>query len=285
MDKAFFLISRRIVIPMVDTRAGRQSQKALLVISFGTKHQDTRLKTIDASEQVLSKAFPDHDLKRAFTAQKIIKIMWERDGIEVDSVQKAAEKIYQDGYREVLAQPLHVLNGSEYYDLLRDLAPYADKFEKLTVGSPLLSSPEDYLSLVEAVADELPDLGKGEAVVLMGHGTDHPANASYPALDYTFKRQGYKLVHIGTVEGFPGFEDVCRYLEEDKVEIVYLMPLMLVAGEHAKNDMAGEGEESWKSRLESAGYQVEARLIGLGEMAGVQQMYVDHARKANPPIS
>lgn len=271
------------MIPMVDARDERPCQKALLVISFGTTHQDTRLKTIDASEQVLSKAFPDHDLKRAFTSQKIIKIMRERDGIEVDSVQEAAEKIHQDGYREVLAQPLHVLNGSEYHDLLRDLTPNASKFEKLVVGSPLLSNPDDYLSLVEAVADELPDPGKGEAVVLMGHGSDHPANAAYPALDYTFKSQGYKQVHIGTVEGFPGIDDVCRLLEEDDVNKVFLIPLMVVAGEHAKNDMAGEGQESWKSRLESAGYQVEARLIGLGEMAGVQRMYVDHARKATPP--
>lgn len=271
------------MIPMSNLKAGKQSQKALLVISFGTTHLDTRLKTIDASEQVISKAFPDHDLKRAYTSQKIIKILRERDGIEVDSVQEVLEKIYQDGYREVLAQPLHVLNGYEYHKLLRDLASYTSKFDKLAVGSPLLSSPEDYPSLVEALADEIPGLGKEEALVLLGHGTDHPANAAYPALDDTFKRQGYKQVCIGTVEGLPGFDDVCRYLEEDTVQKVYLMPLMVVAGEHAKQDMAGEDEESWKSRLKRAGYQVEAQLVGLGEMTGIQQMYIDHARKAKSP--
>ncbi len=268
----------------MDTEVGNhkkgKTKKALLVISFGTTHQDTLVKTINASEQALAVAFPDRDLKRAFTAQKIIKILRDRDGIEVDTVSQAAEKLHQEGYRDVLAQPLHVLNGSEYHSLLRDLAPFAEKFDTLSVGSPLLSSSDDYLSLVEAMADEMPDLGKGEAVVLMGHGTDHPANASYPALDYTFKRQDYKLVHIGTVEGFPGINDVCRLLEDARVTRVFLMPLMVVAGDHAKNDMAGESEESWKSRLEAAGYQVEVRLIGLGEMAGIQQMYVDHAWKA-----
>jgi sirohydrochlorin cobaltochelatase len=257
--------------------------KALLVISFGTTHRDTRRKTIDASEQVLADAFPDHDLKRAFTAKKIIRILRDRDGVDVDTVHQAAEKILKNGYWEVLVQPLHVLNGSEYHELLRELSPFAKKFDRLAVGAPLLSSPEDYVNLVEAVADEIPELKEGETVVFMGHGTEHPANASYPALDYTFKRQGYKQVHIGTVEGIPDFDDVIQQLEESGAKKVYLLPMMVVAGDHAKNDMAGVDEDSWKSRLEAAGYSVEAKLVGLGEMAGIQQMYVDHACKAEPP--
>jgi sirohydrochlorin cobaltochelatase len=261
----------------------RQSTNALLVISFGTTYPETRAKTIEASEQALAGAFPDHDLKRAFTAQKIIRILRERDGIEVDSVSEAIEKIYQAGYREVLAQPLHMLNGEEFHDLVHDLAPYARKFEKLSIGNPLLSSPGDYLALVDAVVGALPAPKQGEAVVFMGHGTQHPAHASYAALDYTFKRQGHLHVHVGTVEGLPGLEDVIQFLEAAKAKKITLLPLMLVAGNHAQIDMAGDEADSWKSKLQAAGYEVDARLVGLGEMPGVQQMYIDHARSAEPP--
>lgn len=258
----------------------KKSEKALLVISFGTTHHETRQKTIDASEKALAEAFPQYDLKRAFTAQKIIKILKERDGIEVDSVRQAIEKIYQAGYREVLAQPLHVINGSEFHDLIHDLALYSNKFEQFAVGAALLTSQKDYQDMVQAISAVIPDAGEREAIIFMGHGTEHPANTSYAALDYTFKRMGYKHCHIGTVEGSPRLDDVIDQLEADEIRKVTLMPLMVVAGEHAKNDMAGDEEDSWKNLLEAAGYQVDTLLIGLGELEGIQSMYIEHARSA-----
>ena len=255
-------------------------KKALLVISFGTSYKDTREKTIDVSEQALAASFPEYDLKRAFTSQIIIDILSDRDGIEVDNVSEAIEKLYQEGYGEVLVQPLHVINGAEYTDLMNELAPYQDKFAKLAIGSPLLTSSDDYKAMVAAVSAAMPEIGENEAIVLMGHGTHHHANSAYGALDYTFKAEGYSNVYVGTVEGYPELDDVMTWLEVNGIEKVSLMPLMVVAGDHAQNDMAGDEDDSWKVILKSAGYEVDTLLVGLGEMEGIHQMYVEHAHAA-----
>ena len=255
-------------------------KKALLVISFGTSYKDTREKTIVVSENALAEAFPDYDLKRAFTSNIIIKVLKDRDGIEVNNVTEAIEEIYAEGYGEVLVQPLHVINGAEYHDLKNELAPYADKFAKFSLGSPLLTHSADYVSMVEAVAAQLPALGEKEAVVFMGHGTHHHANAAYGALDYTLKLNGYPNVYVGTVEGSPTLDDVMQHLDADGIEKVTLMPLMVVAGDHAQNDMAGDEDDSWKVILKAAGYEVDTLLVGLGEMEGIHQMYIEHAQTA-----
>lgn len=255
-------------------------KKALLVISFGTSYKDTREKTIDVSEKALAAAFPEFDQKRAFTSQIIIDILSDRDGIEVDNVTEAIEKLYQEGYGEVLVQPLHVINGAEYSDLVAELTPYKGKFAKLVIGQPLLSSVDDYKTMVASVNAAMPELGENEAVVFMGHGTHHHANSAYGALDYTFKTEGYLNVYIGTVEGYPALEDVIHWLEVDGIEKVTLMPLMVVAGDHAQNDMAGDEDDSWKVILKGAGYEVDTLLVGLGEMEGIHEMYIDHARAA-----
>ena len=255
-------------------------KKALLVVSFGTSYKDTREKTIDVSEQALAAAFPDYDQKRAFTSQTIIDILADRDGIEVDNVDQAIEKIYTEGYGEVLVQPLHVITGEEYHDLIKALAPYEKKFAKLVIGQPLLSSADDYKAMVAAVSAVMPELGENEAMVFMGHGTHHPANSAYGALDYTFKTEGYANVYVGTVEGYPALEDVMHWLEIDGIEKVTLMPLMVVAGDHAQNDMAGDEDDSWKVILKGAGYEVDTLMVGLGEIEGIHDMYIEHARAA-----
>jgi sirohydrochlorin cobaltochelatase len=256
------------------------NKKALLVVSFGTSYADTREKTIGASEKALAAAFPDYDLKRAFTAQTIIDILKSRDGIETDNVAGAIEKLYKEGYGEVLVQPLHVINGEEYDGLLSDLAPYSKKFAKLIIGKPLLNGFEDYKAMVAAVSPSMPELGEHDAVVFMGHGTPHFANSAYGLMDYTFKANGYPHVYVGTVEGYPDLESVMHFLKADGIEKVTLMPLMIVAGDHAQNDMAGDEDSSWKVILKSAGYEVDTRLVGLGEMDGIHQMYIQHAQEA-----
>ncbi len=240
-------------------------KKALLVVSFGTSYADTREKTIGASEKALAAAFPGYDLKRAFTAQTIIDILKNRDGIETDNVAEAIEKLYQEGYGEVLIQPLHVINGEEYDDLLLDLAPYSEKFAKLIIGKPLLNNPEDYKAMLPAVSTAIPELGEHDAVVFMGHGTPHFANSAYGLMDYAFKAGGYPHVYVGTVEGYTDLESVMYFLKKDGIEKVTLLPLMIVAGDHAQNDMAGDEDDSWKVILKSAGYEVDARLWGLAK--------------------
>ena len=206
--------------------------------------------------------------------------MRDRDGIEVDNVTEAIDKIYAEGYGEVLVQPLHVINGSEYDDLVAELAPYAHSFAKFAVGRPLLTSYEDYLAIVDAVSAAMPEIGENEAVVFMGHGSHHDANAAYTELDYVFKDEGYTNVYVGTVEGFPLIGTVMKALEADGIEKVILMPLMVVAGDHAQNDMAGDEDDSWKVILKGEGYEVDTLLVGLGEMEGIHQIYIDHVQAA-----
>ena len=259
------------------------SKKALLVVSFGTSYADTRAKTIEATEKALAAAFPDYDLKRAFTSQTIIDILKKRDGIEIDNAGQAIEKIYKDGYSEVLVQPLHVMNGEEYHSLLVELNPYMDKFAKFSMGSPLLSSHEDYVAAIEALDEEMPARGEKEAVVFMGHGTHHPADAAYAAMNYVLQDEGYTDVFVGTVEGYPTLDTIIKSLEAAEIEKVTLMPFMIVAGDHAQNDMAGDEEGSWKVILKSKGYEVETVLKGLGEMKGIQKIYIEHAKAALEP--
>ena len=255
-------------------------EKALLVASFGTTYKETREKTIAAVEKDLAAAFPDYDVKRTFTSEKIIRILKSREGIVVDTTREALENIYQAGYKELIVQPLHILNGFEYHDVVVEMRAYAGKFESMKLGAPLLSSSEDYNDLVKALVKDMPEVGAGEAVVLMGHGTAHPANSAYPAMEYTFKRFGYNSVYVGMVEGAPELSDVMEMLERDGIKKVTLMPLMLVAGNHVELDMAGDEEDSWKSILTAAGYQVETILKGIGEVDAVRQMYVEHAQSA-----
>ena len=256
------------------------SKKALLVISFGTSYAGTRKKTIEAAEADLSQAFAGYDLKRAFTSHGVINKLRKRDNLEVDTVSQAVEKLLAEGYSEVIAQPLHVINGTEYHLVLRELKPRAGQFEKFAVGVPLLSHHRDYLAVVEALRAEFPPFQPEEAVVLMGHGSEHPADSAYAALDYVFKDEGLSQVYVGTVEGYPTLDTVIKHLEADKVKSVLLMPFMLVAGDHAINDMAGDEPDSWKSILTSKGFAVQTRLVGLGELEKIRQIYVDHARAA-----
>jgi sirohydrochlorin cobaltochelatase len=256
------------------------NKKALLVISFGTSYADTREKTITATENALVHIFPDYNLKRAFTSQVVIDKLKKRDGIVIDNVTQAIEKLYVEGYQEILVQPLHVIPGVEYESAIDELTPFMQKFARLTVGAPLLAHPEDYETVVNALCGELPKTSNAEAVVFMGHGSSHPANAAYSKLERVFKGKGYSNVYIATVEGTPKLESVIESLKADEIQKVTLIPFMFVAGDHALNDMAGDSQESWKSILERKGYTVDVRLVGLGEIEKIRQIYIAHAQSA-----
>ncbi|RKD21416.1 sirohydrochlorin cobaltochelatase [Caminicella sporogenes DSM 14501] len=256
------------------------NKKAILVVSFGTSYADTRKLTIEATEKRFAEEFPDYDIVRAFTAQTIINILKERDKIDVYNVKEALDYLKSQKYSEVIIQPLHIMNGAEYDELLAQVAAYEGDFDKLKVGKPLLTTTEDYLEVVKALKAQLPELKDDEAVVFMGHGTHHFANATYSELEYVLHDLGHKNVFVGTVEGYPGLEQVMNRLKENNIKKVTLMPFMLVAGDHATNDMAGDEDDSWKTVLKKAGYEVEVYLHGLGENKGIQDIYLKHAHEA-----
>ncbi len=272
-----------LVMGVLSGCAGGQkdpNKRALLVVSFGTSYTDTREVTIEATEKALAEAYPDYDVRRAFTAQTIIDIMEERDGIEVDNPTEAFEKLKKEGYSEVIVQSLHIMNGAEYDDLVEVAKEYEEAFDKMVMGAPMLTHVEDYHTVVEALKPQIGELKENEAVVFMGHGTHHEANAVYAAMEYVFKDSGMDNVFVGTVEGYPMIDSVLRRLEENEIEKVTLMPFMIVAGDHAENDMGGDEDESWKTVLKKEGYVVDVYMHGLGEAPGIQQLYIDHAKAA-----
>lgn len=263
----------------VNARAD-ESKRAILVVSFGTSYADTREVTIEACEQKIAEAFSDYEVRRAFTSNIIIKILKERDNILVDTPEEALQKLQDEGFSEVIVQPLHVIPGAEFHDVVQIVNTYKSAFDSIRLGMPLLAATEDYVATIEALTSQFPELQDDEAVVFMGHGTHHPANASYAALQEVFENQGLSNVFMGTVEGYPALDHVIAHLQVQQIKKVTLMPFMLVAGDHAQNDMAGDEEDSWKMILKKEGFVVDTYLHGLGENPAIQDLYVKHVQDA-----
>lgn len=263
-------------------------KKAILVVSFGTTYADTRKATIEAVENKIRAAFPDYEVRRAFTSRIIIKKLAERDGLKVDTEKQALDKLRAEGYTDIVIQPLHMEPGDEYEKLLRVVEGYekSKAFAKIAVGRPVLyypgqeDKPDDYATAIKAIQTQFPKLGRHDAIAMMGHGGVHPANTAYAALQMKLEDAGLKNVFVFTVEGYPTIENLMDKLKENKIKKVILMPLMLVAGDHAQNDMAGDEKDSFKSQLLAAGFKVETYLHGLGENAAVQDIYVQHVKDA-----
>lgn len=249
-------------------------EKGILVVSFGTSHLDTMKKTISVIEQEISERFQEYRVYRAFTSGMIIRKLKRTENLAVDTVQEALNRMKEDGIEDVIVQPTHIINGVEYDRMMKELMENMFLFRRIRVGKPLLSSVDDYKKSIHAVMAET-QLEDDEMLVLMGHGTDHHANSAYPTLEYTFHALGYNQVLVGTVESFPELKNVMAKLEISGKKKVVLMPFMLVAGDHAKNDMAGE-EDSWKSELEDAGYEVRVIMKGLGEFEGIRKIFTEH---------
>lgn len=250
---------------------------AVLVVSFGTSHGDTLDKTITAIEKQIEKDL-HMPVRRAFTSN-IIMQKWAKQGVHIDSTGEALNKLYKEGYCTVIVQPTHIINGDEYEKMLLQLTPYIDKINIL-VGKPLLTDIQDYKIIAEALSRRIDRLKEDEGLVLMGHGTGHYSNSTYPQMEYVFRDMGMKDAFIGTVEGYPGIDEVIRRLrEKPELKRIRLMPFMIVAGDHVKNDMAGN-EDSWKTQLEDLGYTVTCIMQGLGENEGVRKLYSEHAVRA-----
>jgi len=256
--------------------------KAILVVSFGTSYDDSRDVTIGGVENAIKEAFPDWDVRRAFTAQIIIDKLAQEEKLEIDNVTQALDRAVADGIKTLVVQPTHLMNGGlEYQDLAAELENYKDSFDKVVLGKPLLTTPDDYEAVVQAITAKTASYDDGETgIVFMGHGTEAPANATYARFQDVLTEDGFENYIVGTVEATPSLDDVVKALKAKKYKKVVLNPLMVVAGDHANNDMAGDEEDSWKSVLTKEGYEVECVLEGLGQVPEIQQIYVKHAQNA-----
>ncbi len=253
-------------------------KQAILAVSFGTTYPDTLEKTIAATEAALAEAYPGWPVYRAFTSGMILKKLRQRDGVEIDNVAQAMARLEREGYTQVAVQSTHVMHGEEYEKMLAQLEPYKLTME-IAVGAPLLHAQSDYEAVADALLSWLPLPADGEALVLMGHGTAHFANSAYAQMEHVLQSRCPRI-YIATVEGYPTLESVAEQLQrQPEIRRLTLAPFMLVAGDHARNDMAG-GEDSWKEVLEGKGYEVACILQGLGECPAIQKLFVAHCGEA-----
>ena len=278
-------------------------ENELLVVSFGTSFNDSRTEDIGGIEKALQKAYPDWSVRRAFTAQIIINHVQARDGEKIDNMDQALQRAVDNGVKNLIVQPTHLMHGAEYDELSEAVASYSDKFESVSIAEPLLgevgSADDSVNSDKEAVAKavtaeavktagyESLDAAKedGTAFVFMGHGTSHTAKISYSQMQNQMNALGYDNVFIGTVEGEPedtACEAVIEKIQEAGYKKVILRPLMVVAGDHANNDMAGDDDDSWKSQFEASGVfdSIEPQIAGLGQIPVIQDLYVSHTHAA-----
>lgn len=258
------------------------SKKALMIVSFGTSF-DEAMPAIVNIEETCRRAFPDYDFYRAFTSGMIIRKLKKTKNIVIHNPQEVMEQLAAEGYEEVLCQPTHIINGMEYEKMMGMLAPYKDRIPVIRVGRPLLTDEEDYRKSCQIVMQELDrPLEQDEAFVLMGHGTEHFSNSAYCQFENMLRDLGYENTYVGTVEGFPGLDYVIRRMKIRGIRKVHLMPLMIVAGDHARNDLAGAEADSWDSLLQAEGFETEIILKGMGEIDAIAALFVEHLQAAKP---
>ena len=278
-------------------------ENEILVVSFGTSFNDSRAEDIGGVEKALQAAYPDWSVRRAFTAQIIINHVQARDDEKIGNMDQALERAVDNGVKNLVVQPTHLMHGAEYDELTEAVENYKDKFESVKIAEPLLGEVgadetainEDKAAVAEAITAEAVktagfdslDAAKeeGTAFVFMGHGTSHTAKISYSQMQAQMEQLGYENVFIGTVEGEPedtACEAVIEKLKDAGYKKVILRPLMVVAGDHANNDMAGDDDDSWKSQFEASGVfdSIDTQIAGLGEIDAIQQLYVAHTQAA-----
>ena len=263
---------------------GNIGENELLVVSFGTSYNGSRVATIGAIEDALEKAFPDYAVRRGFTANLIIEHIYRRDGELIDDVTDALNRAKYNGVKNLLVQPTHLMNGYEYGDLVKELEKYAGDFESIKIGAPLLTTDDDFSRVADAMVKAAASHDDGKtAICWMGHGTEAASNGIYAKMQEVLTAAGHDNHFVGTVEAEPTAEDLVKLVKAGGYENVVLRPMMIVAGDHANNDMADEGDpESWYSVFTAAGLNVSCEINGLGELEAIQQLLVAHARDAKP---
>lgn len=270
-----------------DTSAGAavsapDPKPVILVTSFGTSYPSSRHATIGAIEADIREAFADYDVRRAFTAQIIIDHIEKDTGRHIDNFEEAMDKLVAEGVKEVIVQPTHLMDGFEYTDIKNSLADYEGKFEKIALGAPLLASEEDQIAVAEAVKQAMERYEDDDtAICLMGHGTEAESNAIYATMQQVFEDLGYKNYFIATVEATPTFADATKAAKDAGYTKAVLRPFMVVAGDHANNDMADpEDPESFVSVLQEAGFETQCVIEGLGQLDTIDEIYVRHVQDA-----
>lgn len=258
----------------------QSTTKAILVVSFGTSYHDTREKTIDCIEQDIAQTFPHHHIYRAWTSKMILKKLKQRDGLHIDNVREAMEHMQRDGITDVTVQPTQLINGIENDLMKEDVLDFSDSFSKITFGVPLLTSEQDSREVVKVLTDAFGGIPKRRGTCFHGTWNTALCQCDLCALDYTFKDLGYHNLFMGTVEAYPSMDSLLRLVGSLKPSRVHLAPFMIVAGDHAHNDLAGDDADSWKSQFEQAGYPVLCHLKGLGEYEGIRQIFLRHIREA-----
>lgn len=243
---------------------------ALLVVHFGTTHDDTRALTIDAVNKKMTETFPGLEVREAWISRIIAFRLKTRD-IYKSNPEEALARLKADGYTHVLIQSSNIIEGIEMESLRKDVATHEKDFKEIRIGTPLLFTPEDYEAVIAAIT---PNGIRDGAVLLVGHGTYTPTTAQYAMMDYMLKAKGFDNYIVGTIEGYPSFDDALIQIKKGGYKKVQLMPFMFVAGEHAKNDISGD----WKDELEKQGYEVTVFMEGLGQNPAVQDIFVEHAR-------
>lgn len=276
-------------------------ENELLVVSFGTSYNDSRVNDIKSIEDALQEAYPDWSVRRAFTAQIIINHIQARDGEKIDNMTQALERAVANGVKNLVVQPTHLMHGAEYDEMCAAIDAYRDNFDAVSIAEPLLGEVGSDASVInadkEAVAKAITAAAveasgfdsleaakeAGAAFVLLGHGTAHVAKVSYSQMSSQMQQLGYENVFIGTVEGEPeetACESVIEEVRAAGYTTVILRPLMVVAGDHANNDMAGSDDDSWKPMFEDAGFTVDCQIAGLGGIADIQALYIAHTQAA-----
>jgi sirohydrochlorin cobaltochelatase len=266
------------------------AKKAIVVVSFGTTFPEERKESIEAVENKIRASFPDYEVRRAFTSKIVMKRIAENENIQIDSLEQALEKLSKEGYTEVVVQSTHLTPGEEYDNKVVNVVhKYVKDFDKIAIGRPVLvydgtnGMPNDFAIAAKALKKQMPKIkSHGRSVVFMGHGSPHQHNPAYGKLQQAFDTVGIHAV-VGVVEevDHPNFEDAVALLKERNIKRVILMPLMLVAGDHANNDMAGDEPDSWKNRFTGAGFKVtDIYLHGLGANPKFQDIYVQHIKDA-----
>ena len=283
-------------------------ENELLVVSFGTSFNDSRAEDIKGIEDALAEAFPDWSVRRAFTAQIIINHVQARDDEKIDNMQQALDRAVANGVKNLVVQPTHLMHGAEYDEMTEAIDAYKDKFESVSIAEPMLGEVgddatvinDDKAAVAQAITDEaVKEAGydsmeaaaeDGTAFVFMGHGTSHTANVTYDQMQTQMEKLGFTNAFIGTVEGEPedtACDEVINKVKDAGFKKVILRPLMVVAGDHANNDMAGDDDDSWKSMFEASGDfdEIDCQIEGLGRIDAVEQLYVAHTQAAIDSIA
>ena len=283
-------------------------ENELLVVSFGTSFNDSRAEDIKGIEDALAEAFPDWSVRRAFTAQIIINHVQARDDEKIDNMQQALDRAVANGVKNLVVQPTHLMHGAEYDEMVEAIDAYKDKFESVAIAEPMLGEVgddatvinDDKAAVAQAITDEAvkeagydsmeADAEDGTAFVFMGHGTSHTANVTYDQMQTQMEKLGFTNAFIGTVEGEPedtACDEVINKVKDAGFKKVILRPLMVVAGDHANNDMAGDDDDSWKSMFEASGNfdEIDCQIEGLGRIDAVEQLYVAHTQAAIDSIA